>query len=319
MLAYLLSAYRDPQHLARLIRALDDGEADFFVHIDLSVDDRPFREAVGSGVTFVPRHRVRWGGWEQVEYQRELLKAALRRTESEGRSYTHLVCLSGQDYPLWSNSRLRDFFKAREGRQLICGYDLTHGTSEAQQRKFTRIHPFRDLPWQSRWLRDKAVVLSRHALALLGFRRRPTVEIGGRLCPVFFGSDYWALTPDCARYVVDTLEREPAVSHYFRTTFVPSELCIQTLVFNHPVFAPAALLTTGDYPGLTALTPLTYINYGAQIKVLTLADLATLKASDKPFCRKVVTGVSDALADAIDAERSEDAPAPSAHGTANHR
>lgn len=304
MLAYLISAYRDPQHLARLIGALDDGEADFFVHIDANVDDRPFREALPEQVTYVPRHRVSWGGWEQVAYQYELLRAALARADREGRAYTHLVCLSGQDYPLWSNARLRAYFTAHKGRQLLCGYDLTHGTSEAQRRKFTRIHPFRDLPWRNRWLKNKVVVLSRHALALLGIRRRPTVEIGGRACPVYFGSDYWALTPACARYVVETLEGEPAVSRYFRTTFVPSELCVQTLVFNHPTFAPTALLHTGAYPGLTALTPLTYIDYGAQIKVLTLADLPTLEASGKPFCRKVVSGTSDTLADAIDARRT---------------
>ena len=38
MLAYLISAYTDPDHLARLIAALDH-EADFYVHVDANVDD----------------------------------------------------------------------------------------------------------------------------------------------------------------------------------------------------------------------------------------------------------------------------------------
>lgn len=81
---------------------------------------------------------------------------------------------------------------------------------------------------------------------------------------------------------------------YFRTSFVPSELCIQTIVFNSP-FASKGLLLEGEYPGLTRLTPLHYIDYGASIRVMTLEDLPVLRQSGKMFCRKVVSGESDTL------------------------
>lgn len=41
MLAYLISAYCDPDHVKQLIDALDV-DADFYVHIDARVDDAPF-------------------------------------------------------------------------------------------------------------------------------------------------------------------------------------------------------------------------------------------------------------------------------------
>ena len=41
----------------------------------IDADIHPFEEALGDKVTFVPRHRISWGGWEQVEYQKELLAA----------------------------------------------------------------------------------------------------------------------------------------------------------------------------------------------------------------------------------------------------
>lgn len=53
-IAYILSAYKDAPHLARLIAALDD-DADFYVHIDRKADDRPFRQLLEGKVTFVPR------------------------------------------------------------------------------------------------------------------------------------------------------------------------------------------------------------------------------------------------------------------------
>jgi hypothetical protein len=47
-------------------------------------------------------------------------------------------------------------------------------------------------------------------------------------------------------------------------------------------------------------TPLTYIEYGKEIKVLTEADYDRILASGKMFCRKTVTGRSDKLMEKID-------------------
>ncbi|MCS2956403.1 hypothetical protein NXX53_02795 [Bacteroides salyersiae] len=70
-IAYIISAYKDAPHLSRLIKALDE-DADFYVHIDRKADSRPFKELLPEGkVTFVQSHWVSWGGWEQVEYQKE--------------------------------------------------------------------------------------------------------------------------------------------------------------------------------------------------------------------------------------------------------
>ena len=43
-IAYIISAYKDAPHLARLVAALDD-RADFYVHIDLNADIHPFEDS----------------------------------------------------------------------------------------------------------------------------------------------------------------------------------------------------------------------------------------------------------------------------------
>lgn len=98
---------------------------------------------------------------------------------------------------------------------------------------------------------------------------------------------------------------EKELVRYFKTSFVPSELCIQTLVFNSP-FAARALSVEGGYTGLSALTPLHYIIYGKSIKVLTLEDWSALQQSGKMFCRKVVSGASDSLVKTIETERKQE-------------
>ena len=292
-IAYLISVYRDAPHVQRLVRALDDGAADFYLHVDKKADARPFLEAL-PGCTFVNRRWVNWGGWQQVGYQEEMLKAALH----SGKDYEWLVCLSGQDFPLLSPEGIRRFLAHEPGREWIAGMNLTRQGSEQQRRKVTRYHLLRDVPVRNRWWRDKLIAGFRLLMAVIPRRKRPTVALDGKACDVYFGSDYWALSQDCARYVYRQLCSQRAFRRYFRTAFVPSELCIQTLVFNSP-FASRALLVEGAYRGLESLSPLHFLTYGRQIATLTLQDLPRLQACGKPFARKVVSGASDALVQAL--------------------
>lgn len=296
-IAYIISAYKDAPHLARLVKALDAG-ADFYVHIDARADIAPFKEALGSKVTFVPRHWVSWGGWEQVEYQKELLAAVVR----SGVDYARVVCLSGQDYPLWSNGQIHRYFDEHKDTEFIAAMNLTRCDNREQRSKIELYHFFRDLPWNNLWLKNKFIVSSRCLMKLLPVRKKDTLRIGENTeADIYFGSDYWALTLPCARYVHDTLCKEYAtLKAYFKTCFIPSELCVQTIVFNSP-FAARALLHTEAYQGLFALTPLHYIRYGKEIKTMTMEDLPALRQSGKMFCRKVVSGRSDALVEHLHA------------------
>lgn len=156
-IAYILSAYTDAPHLARLVAALDDGGADFYVHIDRKVDSHPFHRLLDGKVTFVPSHWISWGGWQQVEYQKELLAAVLH----SGRDYMRVVCLSGQDYPLWSNGHIRRYFDEHPDTEFIMGLNLTHCTDRAQRSKICCYHFFRDLSWRNLWWKNKLIVASR--------------------------------------------------------------------------------------------------------------------------------------------------------------
>lgn len=300
-IAYIISAYQDAPHLARLVDALNE-DADFYVHIDQKADSRPFKELLGDKATFVPSHWVSWGGWEQVEYQKELLAAVLH----SGIPYTRVVCLSGQDYPLWSNEEIHRYFDEHKETEFIMGMNLTRSANAQQLSRVIHYHFFRDLKWKSLWWKNKFIVASRILMKLLPFKKQPTTKIGYKEADIYFGSDYWGITLPCARYVYEKLCSEKELERYFKTSFVPSELCIQTLIFNSP-FGKHALPYKGQYVGLYALTPLHYIVYGKSIKIMSLEDWPVLKQSGKMFCRKVVSGASDPLVEKIDAERKHEA------------
>ena len=284
-IAYIISAFTDPDHLKRLVERLSV-DADFYIHIDKKVDITPFERALEGKVQFVERHWTSWGGWSQVEYQEDMLKAVLK----SGVEYSHIVCLSGQDYPLWNPIDIVSFFNENPRKEFIAGFDMT--AAHLQYQYYTNYHFFRDLKCSSQWVKDKLIVASRWIMKPL-IHKPPFAPIDHKQFDIYKGSDYWAITPACAQYVVEKL-RQKALRNYFKYSFVPSEMCLQTIIFNSP-FRENAILHTNKYPGLPTLTPLHFIDYHGLIKHLNASDYNRLKESGRMFCRKVVSGESDEL------------------------
>lgn len=298
-IAYLIATYCDPVHLERLVNALDD-HADFFIHIDAKIDFTPFAcLEKNPRVHFLKkRHVVFWGDITQVYYQRDLLRACL----DSGIAFDRICILSGLDYPLMSNRQLRDFFAAHSDREFIQGIDLSVQRPEVT-RNYRVYRPQFFCSLFSNRCNLRIRILLRKIFYALGVRKPLTFRWGERTCPVFKGSDWWGITPQLGRYLLQQLDIYPEILRYFSTAFVPSELLWQSIVFNSP-FAEKAMLFPGSYVSLASLTPLHYIYYDPIIKVLTEEDYSTLMASGKPFCRKTCTGTSDALMDLLDRHRT---------------
>lgn len=302
-IAYLISAYQDPAHLHRLIEALTDGKSDFYVHIDAKSEIEPFYELLYDKVIFVKRYKTYWGGWNQVEYQKELLKAAVE----SGQAYKRIICLSGLDYPLWSNREIHDFFEQNKETEYIGAINLSRCGNKRLQEKVRHYHFFRDLEWDgkySRILKNIGMVASRNILACLPFKKPLYTYIHNQKADVYFGSDYWGITAECARYVYQKLCTEKKLRQYFKSSFAPSEMCIHTIVFNSP-FGEKALQSFPPYKGLASVTPLHYIEYPKQIRAFTSDDIELLYNSKKMFFRKAVSGMSDTLIARINLLRSQ--------------
>lgn len=97
--AYLILAHQDPVNLSRLIDRLRHN-SDFYVHIDAKADLAEFtKNQDQSDVTFVQnRADIAWAGIAMINATLHLMQQALNADES----YSHLVLLSGADYPIKS-------------------------------------------------------------------------------------------------------------------------------------------------------------------------------------------------------------------------
>ena len=298
-IAFLISAHTDPVHLQRLVKSLPQG-SEFFIHVDAKSDQQAFSSLLDrSDVHFIrERYGVMWGSMQQVRFQRALVEAALAFPVH----FDYLFTLSGLDYPVWSNTRILHFLQDHFGDQFIQGICLSSQPPQLVK-LYREYRLLNDHSWRYGSLKSKFRVALRKLIYALGFRKPLNPPVGSGSCPLYKGSDWWAITSELADYALRFMDSHPEFVRYFQNSFSPSETIWQTIVFQSP-FASRCILSEGEFTRLEDYTPLTYIEYGQSIKELTEADFERIVSSNKMFCRKTTTDKSDKLMEMIDEFRS---------------
>lgn len=284
-IAYLISAHTDAPQLKRLIDAIHP-KAEIFVHIDSKADMEAFSRLIkGSRIHFIPqRVDVVWGTLVEVEYQMNLLRAAV----SFPTHFDRIFFLSGMDYPLWSNARITQWIEELGDKEVLQGFCMDKpGLPESQHQMYTVARPF------SRF--RKWAIAQRILRKALGMRKKLSFTVDNNEWHLYKGSAWWCITESLASHVINCYDHKEEIKDYFKDSFGPAETLIQTIAFNSPKFRQRCILTEGEYPGLAALTPLHFIDYNPVIKVMDETDYPRLTESGKMFCRKVVSGKSDEL------------------------
>lgn len=190
-----------------------------------------------------------------------------------------------------------------ESRERIYLWNERHNLQQAIQNKekSDSLPFFRDIAIRNGKIKRILSGSSRIITSLLPIRKKPYIKDGARKLEVFQGSSWWCITWDCMTYIASQFNNEK-INKYFKTSFAPDEMRIQTIVFNSR-YAQNAILYRGEYPGLVGLTPLHTIHYDGAIKIYTEKDYDDLKDKDRMFFRKSVSGIFDKLLDMIDLDR----------------
>ena len=205
-----------------------------------------------------------WGSFTQVRFQMEMIRAAL--TE---KAYDYLFMLSAQDYPVWSNQRMMQYLEENKGKNFLQGMSMAE-LPHSETYEYTRYRFLNNKPWRYGTLKSKFRVALRKLCE--PFLKKPLVfEADGKTYSLYKGSDYFAITGELAAYLLETYDQSPELRRYFTNSFAPSETFAHTVAFNSR-FADSCILTKGPVKKLEQLTPLTYIEYGQKIKILTEND-----------------------------------------------
>jgi hypothetical protein len=275
-IAYVVSAYKNPEHLARLVGRLHTGhDTTFVVHVDRKTDARVYdsmreRLDVHDRVTFLPRHACHWGGFGHV---RASLKG-IAEVRGSGWDPDYVILLSGQDYPIKPNAYVQEFLERGEGKSFFLHFPLptdswTHGGLDRIQR------------WHWRY---------RGLHLWLPLRR----TLPGGLSP-WGGSAYWIVSRSALRTIAEFVEANPSYVRFFRHVDIPDELFFQTILLNSREAercvdfrlhytewsrSPApAILTRDDFPHLVESTCLFARKFDQSVdrEVLDLIDERLLR------------------------------------------
>jgi hypothetical protein len=250
--AFVVLAHKHPAQVARLAARLAPHPV--HVHVDGGVPDdafAAFAAAMPENVWLLPRHRSGWASWGLVAAALEGVRAALASGPP-----SHVMLLSGQDYPLRPAEAIGAFFAAHPETSFLPHWALP-------SRMWGRFGGMDRLRLPQRPVRGRR-------LALPLPRRLP------RGIRPYGGSMYWALTATAARQLLDACARRPELVRFYRSTWIPDEMFVPTVVMNS-----AAREHVAD-------EALTYIRWpepgGRHPALLDAAELHALRAAAAGPC-----------------------------------
>ena len=253
----MISAYKLPGQLVRLVHRLATPDTCFVIHVDRKTSRAVYEEMVsgtrGLDVDFVPRHVSHWGSFGHV---RATLKG-LDRLRRRGDEYDYATLLTGQDYPLRSPAEIEARLGAADGRSFMSHWPLPYA------------------PWGKHGGLERLeqwhhVTYRRLHLALPLRRRLP-----GALVP-YGGGAYWCLAKPVVDYVVGLVDERPELVRFFRRVLIPDELFFPTVIMN------------SSHRDSIVNDNLRYIDWSREPApaVLGVGDLDAMLGSEKLFARK---------------------------------
>jgi len=250
-IAYIILAHKLPEQLVRLVKKLYTDTSSFLIHVDKKTDNETYQKMVDplcdyKNVGFLKRHVNNWGAFGHV-------KAALKL------EFDYAILLTGQDYPIKSNTYIHQFLEDSGQRSYLEYFSLPNEIWANENGGMDRINF-----WYLYFLGRPHKILSRSYL--------PSHKLPGDF-KVFGGRSNWCLTRDCIVYIDKYLRRNDRVVKFFKHAGLPDEIFFQTILLNShfksqlvndnlkyvdwsDLLAHPAILLTRDYEKLIDSTSL---------------------------------------------------------------
>lgn len=303
-IAFLNLCHTDPKIVARVANKLTaHPDFDMYIHVDAKADIEPFKSLLSDNkqVYFIEnRQKVYWGGYHAILATIELLKTALK----SNRNYDYMVALQNLDYPIKSNAYIEEFFTKNKGTEYIRGCHIAKTKDWHYAEKY-KIYNNRDKDFYltnesklKKYIWDCCNALK--SITTIGFNG--VHKENGESIELYYGTAQWAITRECAEYIIHFYETHPKFNRRMEHIKFPDEEYFHTVVHNSE-FKDRCV--KHDEPTRRWLVNWRNIHYfefpGEGVVTFTEKDYDKLMALDEIFIRKVRSGISDKLLDRIDA------------------
>lgn len=286
-IAYLIIAYMDPEQLRTLAGRLVQ-TSDVYIHINSSVDIGPFENALadvkgeGSVAFSKERYRIVWGGYSILKATFSMMEQAFQQS-----GYDRMVLLTGLDYPIKSDQYIQNFFREHA--------DVEYVHADVVTGKMHEHLYYRDC-------RDSKVLhkifgLVKNRLKKKGRIGKPDYVVHrGKKYQLYGIAPKWALTGECARYLLDFYKKNKKFNRYFQLMHAPDDFYVATVLF-HSKFRER--MEAGQ-----DIFKIVWMPDDKGAKVLTEEDAQELLSCDGLYAKKFQSEASKGLQCILDKEDS---------------
>lgn len=232
-IAYLILCHKNPIQVSQMIAQLNDGNCDFFIHIDKKCE--LFDLPDDAHIILCPENKrvdVKWATVSMIYATLNLIKLMLRQKQK----YDYVILLSGQDYPIKNNEYIQNLLQEKNGNNFI---EIISHDNPLYLRYLKRSILYYPEFMMNRSFLSKCI---RHLYIKLSGGYSKTLSLFKRKndCYQFeFGSQWWCLTLDCLKWMMNYLRNHPEYLKYFNHTTTPDECFFQTLFKMSPYFHTA--------------------------------------------------------------------------------
>lgn len=270
-IAYCIMCHRNTNILRTTIAYLSV-DSDVYVHVDKKADIADFAEYTNSVCFIEPRINVRWAGYSQIECMLALLN------ETRKKDYDYICLLSGDDLPLKSRDKIKEFFVQNNGKEFI-----------GVQKDYDRAYIEFRIKYEHCELQYKK---GKTALELLLLKLRYLLRLNKlnkyyrMLPPLYYGASWFCISRQLNDYIFAFLEKNSWYKSAFEKSYCGDEEFFQTIVMNSAFKDRIYSYDTKTNTGRMALRYIDWDSGPQHPKILTEDDLPKIKNTDCIFGRK---------------------------------
>ena len=274
--AILIVTYSSAKQTKRLIQSMNNGQFDFYIHLDKKIDLETHRELFNMPNVYFVKNRIdiKWAGYTTVE----AALSGIREIAASGIRYGFINLITGQDYPIKSADYIADFLTCNLGKEFMFFKDIENDWTEARHR--VEKYHFTDMTFRGRY------AIQFFLNSFMPKRKFPLpIKLYGK-------ETFWTLSLDCAKYVVDTIDSNPKLQRFLRFTWGSDEFIFQSIIMSSPFSANVVNKNYRfiNWPGESVPRPTTFLT----------KDFDRIMASDCLFGRKFDINTDEKILDLLD-------------------
>lgn len=281
--ALLIHVHTNPEQMARLVSKLRHEEVDIYINVDAKVDINLFQSLIQDAVFIKNRVEVIWGRFSQVQQMLNSFQEIL----SKEINYSHILFISGLDYPIQPISQIINQIQSNIGKSFIDYHQLEKDDWSVLMRKryeYWYFLPKTDIR-NNKWIK-KLLIKS-------GFKRKYPFD------KVYYGSCWFCLSIESIKYLLDFTNKHPEIINFFKHSGCSDELYIQSVLLNSSL-KNSMINQIYRY--------FDWSNEGKSPKILTSEDFSVIKNTDNWFARKLDMNIDPqlfSLLDSINSDKNE--------------